>query len=51
MSMQIITKKDKTSTRVADFNVIAGAELPVENVAGDNCQTSHHKGQGRQRQQ
>lgn len=41
--IQIVFKK---STCVADLNIIAGAELPLEIVAGDHCKVSHRKCKG-----
>lgn len=42
---------EKVNTCVADLNIIAGSELSLEIVAGDNCKVSHHKRQGWQHQQ
>lgn len=47
--LNVIVLKEK-NPHVADLNIIAGAQLPLEIIAGDNCKVSHHKCKGWQNQ-
>lgn len=44
--LNVIVLKKKKTPRVADLDIIAGAQLPLEIVAGDYCKVSHHKCKG-----
>lgn len=47
--LNVSVLKEK-NPHVADLNIIAGAQLPLEIVVGDNCKVSHHKCKGGQNQ-